>query len=75
MSFSVDVLKPAGWLEKDGSQWTVRGVASDVVGELYVVSETGLVSVGSVKNKVVKMKSVFDGKRGTPVFVVKELQP
>ncbi|MBR0237361.1 MAG: hypothetical protein IJQ39_04670 [Thermoguttaceae bacterium] len=75
MSFPVDVLKPAGWLDKSGSQWTVRGVSSNVVGELYVVSETGLVSVGSVKNKVVKIKSVLDGKRGTPVFVVKALQP
>lgn len=75
MSFSVDVLKPAGWLEKDGSQWTVRGVASDINGELFVVSKSGLVSVGSVKNKTVKMKPVPDGKRGIPVFVVKALQP
>lgn len=75
MSFPVDVLKPAGWLDKSGSQWTVRGISSDVVGELFIVSETGLVSVGSVKNKVVKIKSVLDGKRGTPVFVVKALQP
>lgn len=73
MSFSVDFLKPAGWLDKNGSQWTVKGVSLDLDGELYILSKNGLVSVGSVKNKVVKMKSVSNGKRGTPVFVVKAI--
>ena len=69
------MLQPVGWLDKDGSQWTVRGVPAGADGTLYIVKQTGLAAVGTVKNKDVKMKSVSDGKRGLPVFIIKAIKP
>ena len=73
--FTVDVIQPVGWLDKDGSQWTVRGVPAGAAGDLYIVKQSGLVAVGTVKNKDVKMKSISDGKRGLPVFIIKTIKP
>ena len=70
-SFSVDIIQPVGWLDKDGSQWTIRGISSDDNGELFIVSSKKIVSIGTVKNKEVKMKSVSSVKRGIPVFIIK----
>lgn len=72
-SYSVETLKPVGWLEKSGPQWTVKGIPSSAGGELFIVTQTGLVSVGTVKNNEVKMKSVSDAKRGVPVFMIKTI--
>ena len=74
-SFTVDVIQPVGWLDKDGSQWTVRGIPAGADGDLYIVKQSGLVAIGTVKNKEVKMKSVSDGKRGLPVFIIKAIKP
>ncbi|MBR5709496.1 MAG: hypothetical protein IKX40_01935 [Thermoguttaceae bacterium] len=73
--FSVETLKPVGWLDKSSSQWTVKGVSANVDGELYVVTNNGLSSAGTVKNKEVKMRSLPDGKRGLPVFMIKTIKP
>ena len=74
-SFTADIIQPVGWLDKDGSQWTVRGIPAGVTGELYVIKQSGMVSVGTVKNKDVKLKSVSDAKRGFPVFIIKTIKP
>lgn len=74
-SFDADIFQPVGWLDKDGSQWTVRGIPAGAAGELFIVKQSGLVSVGAVKNKEVKMKTVPDGKRGLPVFMIKAIKP
>ena len=73
--FSVETLTPVGWLDKNSSQWTVKGVPSNVDGELYVVTKNGLSSVGTVKSNEVKLKSLPDGKRGLPVFMIKTIKP
>ncbi len=73
--FSVESVKPVGWIDKSSSQWTVRGVPANADGELYVVTKNGMSSVGTVNNKEVKVKSLPDGKRGLPVFMIQTIRP
>ncbi len=72
--FPVETFKPFGWLDKDGSQWMIRGITPEEDGELFIVSNKDIVSIGTVKNKEVKMKSVSSVKRGIPVFIIKMIK-
>ena len=74
-SFDVEILQPVGWLDKDGSQWKVRGIPTYADGELYIVKKSGLISIGTAKKKEVELKSVPNGKRGLPVFMIKTIKP
>ncbi len=71
--FSVETLHPVGWLDKTGSKWEVKGLTQKATGNLYIVGSSDITLIGSVdSSNRVQLKAISNGKRGMPVFTIKE---